>query len=143
MLYAESSAVLAWLLGEPAGEAARGELAAAKTVIASALTLVECDRALLRAVTVAGVSRAAADRRRRLLAGAASRWAVARVLPEHLDRARQPFPREPVRTLDALHLATALSLRAEIGEIVLLSLDSRVRANAEALGFPVLPVLPP
>lgn len=66
-VYAESSAVLAWLLGEPSGEAVRRELAGAETVVASALTVVECDRALWRSTLVARVSEADRDRRRRTI----------------------------------------------------------------------------
>jgi predicted DNA-binding protein (UPF0278 family) len=51
----------------------------------------------------------------------------------------QTFPREPVRTLDAIHLATALLHAAEIGALVVLSIDQRVRANADALGLAVVP----
>ena len=57
-LYAESSAVLAWLFGEPVGDVAREALAGAEMVLASELTLVECDRVLLRARAVAGIGEA-------------------------------------------------------------------------------------
>ena len=46
-LYVESSAVLAALLGEPAGERARRIMAASEILITSELTLIECDRALV------------------------------------------------------------------------------------------------
>ncbi len=49
-LYAESSAVLAWLLDEDAAQTVLDLLAAEQAIIASDLTLVECDRALHRAV---------------------------------------------------------------------------------------------
>ncbi|HXH07107.1 MAG TPA: type II toxin-antitoxin system VapC family toxin [Vicinamibacterales bacterium] len=48
-LYAESSAVLAWLLDEPDGVTVRERLARAEIVVASDLTLIECERVLLRA----------------------------------------------------------------------------------------------
>jgi hypothetical protein len=65
---------------------------------------------------------------------------VAGVTKRHLERARRPFPREPVRTLDALHLACLLSLRDELPEIAVVSLDGRIRTNADALGFDLRPV---
>ncbi len=49
IVYAESSAVFSWLLGEPAGPVVRRTLEAAEFVVASDLTLVECDRAFHRA----------------------------------------------------------------------------------------------
>ena len=50
ILYAESSAVLSWLLGEPAAPVVRRELASAELVLTSELTAVECRRGLVRAV---------------------------------------------------------------------------------------------
>jgi len=47
-LYAETSAVLSWLLGEPDGEAVRGALMSADEVLVSELTLLECHRAFVR-----------------------------------------------------------------------------------------------
>jgi uncharacterized protein with PIN domain len=51
-LYAESSAVLAWLLDEPTAPAVRRLLGEAEVIVASDLTLIECDRVLLRAVAL-------------------------------------------------------------------------------------------
>jgi hypothetical protein len=45
---AESSAVLAWLLGEDSASRVREVLLAAELVISSDLTLIECDRVLNR-----------------------------------------------------------------------------------------------
>jgi predicted nucleic acid-binding protein len=138
-LYAESSAVLAWLLGEPTGAQARATLEAADLVIASDLTLIECDRVLIRLAAFKHVSEAEiADRRARLLE-ASTHWDVLRLSPEIVDRARRPFPVEPVRTLDALHLASALVAKASVSGLEMLSLDDRVRGAARALGIPLQP----
>jgi len=56
------------------------------------------------------------------------------------SRAEQAFPVEPVRTLDAVHLASALLLRHVIADLVVASTDSRVRENASQLGFAIVPV---
>ena len=50
-----------------------------------------------------------------------------------------PFPGEPIRALDAIHLATALVIRDIYPDLRVLSLDQRVRQNAVALGFEVVP----
>ena len=47
-VYAETSAVLAWLLDQPGAAEVEGVLGAEDDVISSDLTLVECDRALHR-----------------------------------------------------------------------------------------------
>ena len=137
--YAETSAVLSWLLGEPGSAAALKILAGSSDVLASALTLVECRRVLRRAVASGRLDEAEGERRRARLAAAADHWTVAEITDEVLRRAEGPFPIEPIRTLDALHLAAAVELRLDIGPLSMVSLDERVRANAAALGFEVLP----
>ena len=80
--------------------------------------------------------------RRAALNRAAAHWHLLRLGGEVLERARRPFPEEPIRTLDALHLASALVARAAVPGLSMLSLDQRVRASALALGFAVLPETP-
>lgn len=138
-LYAESSAVLAWLLGEDSGAPVRALLASADMVIASDLTLVECDRVLIRATSLGEMTEATAATRRSVLNAAAARWHIVHLGREIIERARRPFPVEPIRTLDALHLATALVTRAAVADLEVLSLDSRIRTAATALGFPMQP----
>ncbi len=50
-----------------------------------------------------------------------------------IDRARRPFPVEPIRTLDALHLASALGAKETLDDLALLSLDHRIRSAARAM----------
>ena len=138
-VYAESSAVLAWLLGEPDAVEVRTCLASAVMVLTSELTLVECDRVLIRATALGELREAEAAGQRADLKRVATRWTLLRLGQEVIDRARQPFPLEPVRTLDALHLASALLGQAADSEMVVLSLDDAVRASARALGFDVRP----
>ena len=54
-----------------------------------------------------------------------------------LARGRRPFPIEPIRTLDAVHLATTELLGEPPPLIVVVTRDTRVRENAEALGYAV------
>lgn len=138
ILYAESSAVLAWLLGEEMGEPVRQLLAAAEGVVTSELTLLECDRVLHRSVD-AGLPEAGAAGHRHRLTTAAARWTLLTLGAEVVERARRPFPAEPIRSLDALHLASALVVRSSVAELQILSLDERIRKSARELGFEVLP----
>lgn len=139
-LYLESSAVLAWLLDEPAGAFVRETLAHAEIVVASDLTLIECDRVLHRATAVGELAEAEAADRRAHLATAAAHWHVLRMGPEVVDRARQPFPGDPIRTLDAIHLASVLVARSAVAGLALLSLDDRIRGVGKKLGLSLLPV---
>lgn len=138
-LYAESSAVLAWLLDEPRARDVLGALADAEAVVTSDLTLIECDRVLRRAVMLEELNEADAADRRAHLAAASARWHVLRIASDVVERARQPFPSEPIRTLDAIHLSSALMARSAIPGVQLLSLDDRVRRSGKALGFAVVP----
>jgi predicted nucleic acid-binding protein len=138
-LYAESSAVLAWLLDEESGASVRESLAAEQTVVASDLTLVECDRVLHRAATLGELTEADAADRRAYLATVAAHWTLLRVGPEVVERARQPFPGEPIRALDAIHLASLLVARSALAGLALLSLDARVRSAARRLGIELRP----
>ena len=138
-LYAESSAVLAWLLGEPAGHRVRQLLRRADLVVASDLVLIECDRVLIRAVTLGDIPEAIASERRSRLNAAAVRWHLFRVTTPVVERARRPFSEEPIRTLDAFHLASALLARSAVPDVELLTLDERIRRAATHLGFTVQP----
>ena len=138
-LYAESSAVLAWLLDEETAPVVRQLLTDAETIVASDLTLIECDRVLIRAIHLGELTEAEAADRRAQLSAAASHWHVLRIANEVVDRARQPFPGEPIRTLDAIHVASTLVARSAVAGLNLLSLDERVRNAARKLGIEVLP----
>lgn len=108
-------------------------------MLTSELTLIECDRVLHRAAALGGLSEAEALARRTLLSTVAEHWAVYAIDGEIAERARRPFPREPLRTLDAIHVATSLAVRSLVTGLHLLSLDERIRRNAVALGFEVVP----
>lgn len=138
-LFVESSAVLAWLLDEPTADSVVGTMAEAAMVIASELTLVECDRVLIRAAATGALPEAEAARRRARLVATAHHWHLLRIDGESLERSRRPFPHEPVRTLEALYLASALVAATAVPDLSLLSLDERIRSNAELLGFRVVP----
>jgi predicted nucleic acid-binding protein len=59
--------------------------------------------------------------------------------PSVLSRALEPFP-APVRTLDALHLASAVFLRAQGQQVAVASYDDRLLTAARQLGFQIADV---
>lgn len=138
-LYAESSAILNLLLGEPGSDQVAEALGQAGRVVVSELALAETHRTLLSARAAGKLDDEELDQARGELEHAGLGWSLQRLDAETYLRLRRPFPEEPIRTLDALHLAGALAARREIPEIRLLSLDRRVRENARALGFAVEP----
>lgn len=64
------------------------------------------------------------------------RLAILELLPNVLSRALEPYP-VPVRTLDALHLASMEFLRARGQDLELASYDDRLTAAARAMGIPL------
>ena len=62
------------------------------------------------------------------------RVALLELAPPVLARALEPFP-EPVRTLDALHLASADFLRSQGQQLKVATYDERMARAAQALGF--------
>ena len=138
VVYAESSAVLAWLLEEPGRHTVAGELASADQVVTSALTVIECSRALARAREIKRVKPAEELAALRLLDQAAVSWNILDISDRVAERARGAFPHEPVRTLDAIHVATAIVFDQALGAVRMLSFDERVRENAAALGLTLI-----
>ncbi len=134
-LYAESSAVLAWLLGEPHSEEAVKRIDQADTVVTSALTLLEIERALIRAEKQGLLSAAECQKIKGIIARSARSWVVMTTSEDVLRGAGRVFPAEPVRTLDALHLATALLFLQAFPDLQMLTFDQRIDENSHALGF--------
>ena len=114
-------------------------LSAAEILVASSLTLVECDRVLIRAVSTGLLSEAVAAERQRVLAQTADHWVIFGLDAEIMERARRPFPREPIRTLDAIHLATAAAVHSLLPELAVLSLDDRIRISGGQMGLQIVP----
>ena len=63
--------------------------------------------------------------------------AFVELAPTVLARATEPFP-VPVRTLDAIHLATALFLIGQRQRVELATYDERMARAAKALGLSVV-----
>lgn len=67
------------------------------------------------------------------------RLAILELRPNVLTRALEPFP-APVRTLDALHLASIEFLRGQGSAVELASYDERLLTGARAIGIPLVAV---
>lgn len=62
---------------------------------------------------------------------------IVAVTDDVLARVRRPFPVEPIRTLDAVHLATAELVGEPPPLMTVVTRDDRVRENAVALGYAI------
>jgi len=134
-LYLESSAVISWLLGEPDAEKVRHAVDRSATVLTATLTLIESHRALVRLESQGLVTQADRQRLRGLLSRESARWALLELTESVRARASEPFPIEPVRSLDAIHLATALEASALYPDLEVLSFDQRIIDNLIPLGL--------
>jgi predicted nucleic acid-binding protein len=134
-LYLESSAAVAWLLGESTASDVGRRMDAAEIVVTSQLTIVEIARTIHRAVALNLIKEASAQKLRGLLARERKKWITMAPTEGVLARAGTAFPVEPVKTLDAIHLATALNFAEAFPDLAVLSLDRRVNDNATALGL--------
>jgi predicted nucleic acid-binding protein len=125
LAYVDTSAFVKLVLGEEEATALREELTNWEGHVASRLLRTEAIRACAR------YGRAYA----RLAAEASSTLALLPLDEAVLDRAAELEPTE-LRALDALHLATALSLGRDFG--AMLVYDSRLADGARRAGLTVL-----
>jgi predicted nucleic acid-binding protein len=130
---------VAWLLGEERAADVIASLGGANLVMCSHLTLVECDRALLRLLADGRLDDGEHAELGALVASASTDWRRLAITERILERARLPFAGGPVRTLDAIHLASALEGRSAVPGLAVLSLDDRMRRAARSLGFALAP----
>ena len=135
VLYLETSALLAWLFNETSAQEALDKMNQADLIVSSELLRVETCRALMRAEENKLIS---GDQYQLLL----------NTFMEHLkgwfrmsmdlfvvERACEGFPVKSVRSLDAIHLATALEYKKLYPELTVLSFDRRILANLQELGL--------
>ena len=141
-LYLESSAALRDLLGGPGCEEIRRLLRTAEIVATSRCTLAEVGRVLSRLRVLEPAVSATVAARESQFQTDSDLWVIQPVDEWIWNRCSRPFPMEPVRTLDAIHLATVEKLGGIIDRLVVLCADDRIRANARALGFDVVPHAP-
>jgi predicted nucleic acid-binding protein len=131
----ESSALVAALLEHDT--AAMKSLPVGTQHVTSALTLAEAGRAIIRARATGRLTGPAEQAAVRALRTFERRCFILDVDRTVLDRVRRPFPVEPIRTLDAVHLATAELLGEAPQLVTIVTRDARVRENAQALGYVV------
>jgi uncharacterized protein len=123
--YVDSSALVKLAVREPESDALRRYLRRRPPLISSALARTE----VLRSLLPGGEPALAAGRR------VLARVDLARVNDRVLNLAGLLLPFE-LRSLDAIHLATATRLGTDLGEIV--TYDERMGAAARSLGFRVV-----
>jgi predicted nucleic acid-binding protein len=122
--YVDASAIVKLAVREPQSDALRKYLRRRRSLISSALARTE----VLRALLPGGEPALAAGRR------VLDRIDLVHVNHRVLNLASTLLPLE-VRSLDAIHLATATRLGADLGDIV--TYDERMAAAARSMGYRV------
>jgi predicted nucleic acid-binding protein len=134
-IYLETSPLLSWLFNQDTAQIVKATLQSGETLVTSSLTRIETIRAILRATALNKVTREQSDS---LVQGAnhiLSACIIKRISTAVEKQASKAFPIEPIRSLDAIHLATATIFLAAYPDLKILSFDLRVINNAKALGF--------
>ena len=125
MIYLDTSVALAHLLAEDVSPA---EKLWNESLVSSRLIEYE----IWTRIHARKLTRSHADEVRSFL----GRVALVELSPPVLARALEPFPK-PVRTLDAIHLASIDFLKRQGQAVSLASYDDRMITAARALRFPI------
>lgn len=131
--YIETSALLAARVERDAAAvlAVRGE----GQRVMSALTAAEAARQFVRAGAMGQLSTRQVRSAMTWLRRYEARCHVVPITPDILARLRRPFPIEPIRTLDAIHLATIEALDEDPLNVAVVTRDRRIAENARAMGY--------
>ena len=135
VLYIETSAILSWLFGEPDSYEVIDSINKHETVVSSVLSIVETGRAFIRAETEGIINAGEHQRLKGLMLEHSISWVYLEINSSVRNRATQPFPVEPIRSLDAIHLSTAIEFIQIYPDLVVLSFDKRIVDNIALLGL--------
>lgn len=134
--YVDSSVLLRVVLGERGGLREWGRI---DVPVSSEIIRVECLRTLDRARLKLGLDDEEVARRRGQLLEHLDAFDTVPLQASVLARAADPFPTS-LRTLDALHLATAELVRGRYAELRFVTHDRELGTAALAMGFAVIGV---
>jgi uncharacterized protein with PIN domain len=135
VLYLETSALLTWLFDEPNAAHIMDAMNRADLIVTSDLLRIETMRAIRRA-------------RHEKLITSEQFESLNQIFQDHLKScfrmsmdesvitaATGDFPVEPVRSLDAIHLSTAMEYKKLYPELRMLATDTRLKQNSASLGL--------
>jgi uncharacterized protein len=132
--YIDTSVLLRVILGEPNP---LRQWRSIEVAISSEIVRVEALRSIDRARMLAPLADADVSERREAALAVLEGFHLAAINRSVLQRAADPFP-TLIRTLDAIHLATALLVRTDYADMVFATHDAQLAIAARAVGFKVL-----
>lgn len=133
--YIETSALLCWLFAEAGGAKVQQQLKRSEIVCSSIITFVETYRAIRRAYSLGAISSHSYSEISETVPRIKSAWMIMQITSEIELGASRSFAHEPVRSLDALHLLTALEFKKAFPSLSILTFDSRIEKNLPDLGL--------
>ena len=131
--YLETSALLCWLFDEPNSRTLIKSINDADLICTSELTRIETLRAIGRAYREKLMSSEQRKALTLLFDEKLRGWFRMSIDESVVSGASVDFPIEPVRSLDAIHLATALEYKKLYPDIKMITLDERIRRNGKDL----------
>lgn len=132
-LYLDTSAVLRAILEAGTTPEIETRIADAKVLVTSRLSLVESARALIRVRGTPGITTTNLADVERELSSLWVRCELWELTPSVCELACHVAPRQALRTLDALHLATFLMARRNIENLELITVDDRLGRAAASV----------
>ena len=129
VVYLDTSAILRAVLETGTTPDIERQIGEARYLVTSRLALVESARALIR-LRLQGIAEERLADAGRELDAIWARCTVWELTPAVCELATQVAPGRALRTLDALHVSTYLLARRHLGDVVLLSTDTRLKEAA-------------
>ena len=134
--YVDTSALVKLYVSEVGSPEAREKLDRADSLATSLVTYVEVRAAIARRAREGDVSRGAKDELLSMLEADWEHYAVVGVSDPLCRLAAKLCHRHPLRGVDALHLASALTVKVQSGQpVMFLCFDERLRSAAHEEGL--------
>ena len=133
VIYVETSALLTWLFDEPDASQIIDTTNDADLIVASDLLRIETMRAIKRAQYEKLITLEQRDTLIQTFRDYIQSCFRMSMDDSVIDGATVDFPVEPVRSLDAVHLSTALEYKKLYPELKMLTTDARLKQNTALL----------
>jgi uncharacterized protein len=139
MRFWDTSAIVPLLITEPQSVTMRDTLADDPTIATAAIATIEITSALWRRRHRREISVGAHHDAEVIFASLTRRWREVVDSAEVMEVALRLVTRHPMKSLDALQLASAIVLAPAPELLPFVTLDKKLAAAARAEGFPILP----
>jgi predicted nucleic acid-binding protein len=133
VFYLETSALLTWLFDEPDASIIIDTINGADLIVTSDLLKIETMRAIKRALHEKLITSKQLKALFRTFRNYLKSCFVMNMDESVINGATGDFPVEPVRSLDAIHLSTALEYKKLYPELRMLTTDTRLKQNTTSL----------